>query len=142
MKISLAPFLAATTLSLCSGLALAQTGYSGSSSTNAPSSMPNAAPSTADTPTAASPGITSGNGSFGKLDKNQDGSLTKREAGSDKTLAKQFDSLDVNRDGKLDAVEFARFETSGASSSSGATRSTPSSAGSPNDDSGAMGKHD
>ena len=52
-----------------------------------------------DTPTLAS------------VDKDGDGVVNRREAASSKVLVKEFQSLDRNRDGKLDKGEFARLET-------------------------------
>jgi hypothetical protein len=46
-------------------------------------------------------------------DKNSDGKISKSEAASDSKLAKQFDSLDANKDGNLDKGEFAKFEATG-----------------------------
>ena len=67
-------------------------------------------------------------GAFGKLDKNRDGSITKKEAASNRDLTKQWDTLDANKDGKLDQGEFAQFEASG--SAGGASGSTSDSMGS------------
>jgi len=55
---------------------------------------------------------------FSKLDTNKDGMISKKEAAANKELAKQFDSLDVKKVGKLDQAEFARFEESQSSSPS------------------------
>lgn len=57
---------------------------------------------------------------FSKLDANGDGSISKQEARKDKAVGKAFDSLDTNKDGKLDASEFAAY-----SGSSGAPGSKP-----------------
>ena len=62
------------------------------------------------------------------FDKNRDGNITKKEAASNKDLTKQWDTLDANKDGKLDQGEFAQFEASG--SAGGASGSTSDSMGS------------
>jgi hypothetical protein len=46
-----------------------------------------------------------------KHDKNSDGKISKAEAAADKKLAAQFDMLDTNKDGGLDAMEYAKLET-------------------------------
>lgn len=44
------------------------------------------------------------------LDANKDGSISAEEAQAQADLAKDFNLLDRNQDGKLDAAEFAQFE--------------------------------
>lgn len=44
------------------------------------------------------------------LDSDQDGKVSKKEAGKNKELSKKFESLDINKDGKLDSGEFSLFE--------------------------------
>ena len=72
---------------------------------------------------------------YSKLDKNQDGAISETEAATDKALAKQWDSVDLNKDGKLDQAEFARFEasqpSSGGASPSGSFPSSESGKPSP-----------
>src|SRR5258705_512811 len=53
---------------------------------------------------------------FGTIDKNSDGAVTKAEAmaSKNKALAKAFDKLDANHDGRLDSAEFAQFEAGAA----------------------------
>lgn len=47
---------------------------------------------------------------YNRLDTDKDGTLNKREASANKELMEQWDTLDVNQDGKLDEAEFAQFE--------------------------------
>ncbi len=51
-----------------------------------------------------------------KLDKDKDGTISKKEASSNKSLTAKWDTLDANKDGKLDQAEFAQFETTPAKS--------------------------
>jgi hypothetical protein len=51
---------------------------------------------------------------FAKLDKDHKGYITKKDAAKNKELAKKFDTLDMNKDGKLDQAEFAQFEVAPA----------------------------
>lgn len=51
--------------------------------------------------------------SFGVLDVNTDGKLSKDEARADGTLTTRFDQLDADRSGSLSDGEFAKFEASG-----------------------------
>lgn len=44
------------------------------------------------------------------LDTNQDGVISAEEAQANPDLAKSFESIDENKDGKIDAAEFAQFE--------------------------------
>lgn len=48
---------------------------------------------------------------YTKIDKDKDGTLSKKEAAANKELTKQWVTLDVNKDGKLDEAEFAQFES-------------------------------
>jgi len=48
------------------------------------------------------------------LDTNKDGAISTEEAQAQAELAKDFKALDQNQDGKLDAAEFAQFETAQA----------------------------
>ena len=48
------------------------------------------------------------NPDFVKLDKNQDGYLSRQEAAADKRVAKFFDQADMNRDGRLDEDEWLK----------------------------------
>lgn len=62
---------------------------------------------------ATSPGVdtsTSASAEFGKLDKDGDGILSRSEGKRNKEVAKSWNKLDVNKDGKLDAMEFSQFE--------------------------------
>lgn len=53
---------------------------------------------------------TSASAEFGKLDKDGDGVLSRSEGKRNKDVAKSWNQLDVNKDGKLDAMEFSQFE--------------------------------
>lgn len=71
------------------------------------------------------PSTTSGAGAgaeFTKLDKDKDGTVNKKEAASNKDLTKQWDTLDVNKDGKLDEAEFAQFQASPTGADSGSMK--------------------
>jgi hypothetical protein len=95
MKKSL-ELLAGAALAACAGLAVAQI--------SAPPSTP-------------PPGGTSSRGAddtFTKLDSDKDGMVSKKEASKNKDLAAKWDTLDSNKDGKLDQGEFAAFESSGS----------------------------
>lgn len=59
--------------------------------------------------------------SFDKLDRNKDGSITKREASGDPAVASAFATLDASKDGKLDLGEFAQFEAGGGTKLEGGT---------------------
>lgn len=90
--------LAALAATFACGAALAQT------------TPPTTAPGSASTGTAGA--------EYTKLDKDKDGTVSKKEASSNKELTKQWDTLDVNKDGKLDEAEFAQFESSSIGSGS------------------------
>ena len=51
------------------------------------------------------------------LDLDKDGSLSKAEVKNDKMLSSRFDTMDANKDGKLDAKELETSAPSGASHS-------------------------
>ena len=115
--------LIALVATLVSGAALAQgmptspsTGPSTSSpSTSSPSSGTSAGGSGYLSSPSSSSSAATGGDKFTKLDKDTDGMVSKVEAKKDKDLAKQFDTLDSNKDGKLDQAEFSAFETGSAS---------------------------
>lgn len=69
-------------------------------------------PSRTDT----SPGLSSSPSAsgdvFGKLDADHDGMISKKESSKNKDLTAKWDTLDTNKDGKLDQGEFAAFEAS------------------------------
>lgn len=65
------------------------------------------------TPPEMSPGPSA---DYSKLDADKDGSISKVEARKNKDLVRQWDSLDINKDGKLDEGEFAQFEVETPSS--------------------------
>lgn len=46
---------------------------------------------------------------FAQLDRDKDGFIDLREAQAAPGLVRSFDAMDVDRDGKLDRVEFARW---------------------------------
>ena len=88
--------LAGAALAACAGVAVAQI----------------AAP-----PPSTPPGGTSSRGAddtFTKLDSDKDGMVSKKEASKNKDLAAKWDTLDSNKDGKLDQGEFAAFESGGS----------------------------
>ncbi len=49
-------------------------------------------------------------GTFKAADTDQSGSISKEEAAALPGLSEQWDTYDLNTDGVLDEVEFARFE--------------------------------
>lgn len=96
--------IAGAAITAFAGVALAQ--ISPPPPSNPPSSTsPSSAPSGA------------GGDVFTKLDADKDGMVSKKEASKNKDLTAKWDTLDSNKDGKLDQGEFAAFET-GASSPS------------------------
>ena len=111
MKKSL-ELLAGAALAACTGLAVAQI------SPPPPSSPPGGSTSPSTSPSGGAGGA-SGD-TFTKLDADKDGMVSKKEASKNKDLSGKWDTLDTNKDGKLDQGEFAAFE-SGSSSGSGST---------------------
>lgn len=101
----------------------AATAFAGAVSAQTPPIGQPSQPSTSPS-TGASGGA---GGTFDSLDKDRDGSVTKKEAASNKDLTKKWDTLDANKDGKLDQGEFAQFEAgaSGSMGSSGSDSSKP-----------------
>lgn len=97
----------------------AATTFAGAVSAQTP---PIGQPSQPSTSTGAGASGSAGGGQFDTLDKDRDGSVTKKEAASNKDLTKKWDTLDANKDGKLDQGEFAQFEA-GASGSMGSSGS-------------------
>jgi hypothetical protein len=53
----------------------------------------------------------SGAASFQDLDSNRDGQITLDEAKKSPEVKAKFTQVDANKDGKLDAAEFAALET-------------------------------
>lgn len=108
------------------GVASAQTPPVGQPSQS--TTMPGSSPDTSGLTGSSS--MAGDAGGFGKLDRDRDGNISKKEAASNKDLTKQWDQLDANKDGKLDQGEFAQFEASGSASgsTSGASSSSRSSA--------------
>lgn len=47
---------------------------------------------------------------FKQADTDQNGTISKQEAAALPGLSEQWDTYDLNTDGELDEVEFARFE--------------------------------
>ncbi len=74
-----------------------------------------APPSTPPSSSSPSTGGASGGDVFTKLDADKDGMVSKKEASKNKDLTAKWDTLDTNKDGKLDQGEFAAFETTGSS---------------------------
>jgi hypothetical protein len=46
---------------------------------------------------------------FSELDKNDDGALSRTEAGGNRALLARFNEVDADRDGKLSRVEYRRI---------------------------------
>jgi EF hand len=55
--------------------------------------------------------VYAGSATYKALDENKDGLVSHEEAEAIPTLADQWTEVDVNEDGKIDAVEFSRFES-------------------------------
>ena len=64
--------------------------------------------------------------SFGSLDKNKDGTISKSEAQDDQSLSDQFKNVDRDGDGKLSENEFQAY-SAGASGTGGGSGDTGSS---------------
>ena len=106
MKTSL-QLIAGAALAACTGLALAQISPPPPSSTSPSSTSPSGSmPSS----TGASGGSSASSDAFAKLDSDKDGMVSKKEASKDKGLTAKWNTLDTNKDGKLDPGEFAAFE--------------------------------
>jgi hypothetical protein len=101
-----------------------------------PSTSPStSSPSSPSSDTSLSGSMSTDSGGFAKVDKDRDGNITKKEAASNKDLTKQWDTLDSNKDGKLDQGEFAQFEASGSAGGASASGSAgASSSGSTSSD--------
>lgn len=107
--------IAGAAIAAFAGLAVAQISPPPPSSpSTSPSTSPSASPST---------GAAGGSGeTFTKLDSDKDGMVSKKEASRNKDLTSKWDTLDTNKDGKLDQGEFAAFETAPSSGSSPAPK--------------------
>jgi hypothetical protein len=102
-------WVAGAALAACAGLAVAQT------SPPPPSTPPSGAPTTS--PGAGAGGAAGAGGDvFTKLDSDKDGMVSKKEASKNKDLTTKWDTLDTNKDGKLDQGEFAAFESAAPAS--------------------------
>jgi len=51
-----------------------------------------------------------GDDSMKKLDSNHDGVISKQEAADNKKLVINWETIDSNKDGKIDHAEFSAFE--------------------------------
>jgi hypothetical protein len=94
----------ATALVITAAIAISATLASVANGQPAPSTQPGQ-------PVTPIPEIPAPSAAFVKLDRDKNGSLSKAEATRNKDLAKRWDSLDGNKDGKLDSGEFALFDT-------------------------------
>lgn len=104
--------IAGAAIAAFAGLAVAQISPPPPST---PPSSPSTSPSTG--------GAAGGSGeTFTKLDSDKDGMVSKKEASKNKDLTSKWDTLDTNKDGKLDQGEFAAFETAPSSGSSPAPK--------------------
>lgn len=125
-KMDFKHFLAITAVS-----ALAAT--AGSVGAEPPSTSPGtSAPTTstpATSPTTPAPEMASQpSEEYTKLDKDKDGTLSKKEARKNKRLSKNWSTLDANKDDKLDPAEFAQFEAMPKEPESDKSQSAPRSA--------------
>ena len=112
------PLIAGAAIAAVTGLAVAQISSpppSSPPSSTSPSSTSPSSPSSTS-PSGGAAGAAGGD-VFTKLDSDKDGMVSKKEASKNKDLTAKWDTLDTNKDGKLDQGEFAAFET-GASSGS------------------------
>jgi len=103
---------------LATAVALAAT--AGIAAAQSPGMPQDSTPSTPgpSSPGSSSPGASGGSDMLTQLDADHDGTISKKEAAKDKALSKQFSKLDINRDGKLDVGEFAKFEVTSPSGGS------------------------
>jgi hypothetical protein len=109
--------IAGATLAACTGLAVAQ--ISPPPPSSSPSTSPSTgAPSSSTSPSGSASGAAGSGETFTKLDSDKDGMVSKKEASKNKDLAGKWDTLDTNKDGKLDQGEFAAFETGASGSGS------------------------
>ena len=106
MKKSL-ELLAGAALAACTGLAVAQI-------SPPPPSTP---PGGSSSPSTGATGAAAGGDVFTKLDSDKDGMVSKKEASKNKDLTAKWDTLDTNKDGKLDQGEFSAFEADAGSGS-------------------------
>ncbi len=60
--------------------------------------------------------VFAGSATYKALDEDKNGLVTPDEAEAMPTLTEQWTEIDVNEDGKIDAVEFSRFESLSAPS--------------------------
>lgn len=105
-------------LELIAGAAIATTvGLASAQMTPSMPSSPSTKtdPSTSATSPSSTTSSATSNDAFIKLDTDKDGVVSKKEAAKNKALAAKWDTLDTNKDGKLDQGEFAAFEASGSS---------------------------
>jgi hypothetical protein len=54
--------------------------------------------------------VFAGSATYNALDENQDGVVSPKEAEAIPSLSAQWEKVDVNKDGKIDAAEFSSFE--------------------------------
>ena len=106
------PLIAGAAITAVAGLAFAQISPPPPSSTSPSSTSPSSSPSSGSGAASGSSDV------FTKLDADKDGMVSKKEASKNKDVTAKWDTLDTNKDGKLDQGEFAAFETSGSSSGS------------------------
>jgi hypothetical protein len=107
MKKSL-QFMLAAAFAAASGLVAAQMTPA---LPNSPANSAPTAPGTSSKTEASSSTSAAGasSGTFAKLDTDHDGTISKKEAASNKALTAKWDTLDANKDGKLGQGEFAQF---------------------------------
>jgi hypothetical protein len=104
--------LAGAALAACTGLAVAQISPPPPSTPPGGSSSPSSSPSGT-----GATGAAAGGDVFTKLDSDKDGMVSKKEASKNKDLTAKWDTLDTNKDGKLDQGEFSAFEADAGSGS-------------------------
>ena len=110
------PLIAGAAIAAVTGLAIAQISSpppSNPPSSTSPSTTSPSSPSSTS-PSSGAAGGAAGGEQFTKLDSDKDGMVSKKEASKNKDLSAKWDTLDTNKDGKLDQAEFAAFESSGS----------------------------
>lgn len=111
-----------STRALAVAAALALSGASSGLFAQSGAGYPSESPGTAGAPAGIGGGMSD---RFDTLDRDRDGTISKREASRDGSVAASFATLDASKDGKLDLGEFAQFEVEGGAAVEGGTSRLP-----------------